>query len=123
MHPPHRFICCRRSKDPKTVRLDEELAQRTIFPFVIDATIVFSSLDDCRKMYRALARDTCDSVSAEVREPDAEIAAKVCLIGQPVALGQRGPHPVAALRICAGARLVTETWSSDADAARAEFAA
>jgi hypothetical protein len=34
-----------------------------------------------------------------------------------VALRQRGPHPIAALRICAGARLVTETWSSDAETA------
>jgi len=49
---------------------------------------------------------------------EAEIAAKACLIGQPVALGQRGPHPVAALRICAGAGLVTGTWSSDADTAQ-----
>jgi hypothetical protein len=36
-----------------------------------------------------------------------EIAAKVCLIGQPVALGHR-----AVLRISAGARLVSESWSS-----------
>ena len=34
-----------------------------------------------------------------------------------VALGSRGPHPIAALRICAGARLITETWASDANAA------
>jgi hypothetical protein len=33
-------------------------------------------------------------------------------------LGLREHNPVAALRICASARLVTETWSSDRDAAR-----
>ena len=81
------------------------------------------SLDDCRKIYRALARDARDCVAADLHGRDAEIAAKVCLIGQPVALSQRGPHPIAALRICAGARLVTETWSSDADTAHREFAA
>jgi len=52
-----------------------------------------------------------------MHQRDAGIAARVCLIGQPVALAQRGPHPIAALRIGAGARLVTETWSSDADTA------
>ena len=98
--------------------LDDELAQRTIFPFVIRRDDRVLALDGCRKLYRALARDAHDRVSAEVREPDAEIAAQVCLIGQPVALGQSAPDPVAVLRVCAGARLVTETWSSDADAAR-----
>jgi len=97
--------------------IDEELAERTIFPFVIGARDRALSLDDCRKIYRALARDASDSVAAEVHGRDAEIAAKASLIGQPVALRQRGPHPVAALRICAGARLVTETWSPDADTA------
>jgi hypothetical protein len=101
--------------------LDEELAQRTIFPFVLMHRSHVLSLEDCRKIYRALARDARDSVAAEAHGYDAEIAARACLIGQPVALGQRGPHPVAALRICAGARLVTETWSSDADTAHANL--
>jgi hypothetical protein len=35
-----------------------------------------------------------------------------------VALGGGEGQPTAALRICAGARLVTESWSSDADIAR-----
>ncbi len=98
--------------------IDEELAERTIFPFVIGQQDRILSLDDCRKIYRALARDARDSVSVELDGRDAAIAAKACLIGQPVALGQRGQHSVAALRICAGARLVTETWSSDADTAQ-----
>jgi hypothetical protein len=98
-------------------RLDEELAQRTIFPFVLMHQGRVVSLEDCRKIYRALARDARGSVAAELHGRDAEIAAKICLVGQPVALSQRGPHPMAALRICAGARLVTEAWSSDANAA------
>jgi hypothetical protein len=97
--------------------IDEELAERTIFPFVIGTKDYALSLDDCRKIYRVLARDARDSVPADLHGRDAEIAAKACLVGQPVALGQRGPHPIAALRICAGARLVTETWSSDAETA------
>jgi hypothetical protein len=86
---------------------DEELALPTIFAFVIRHNGRALALDECRKIYRALARDTRIDVSAD------EIAAQLCLIGQPVALGER-----AALRICAGARLVTECWSSDEDIAR-----
>ncbi|HET6838848.1 MAG TPA: hypothetical protein VFH41_03840, partial [Bradyrhizobium sp.] len=96
---------------------DEELTQRTIFPFVIAHDDRLLSLEACRKIYRALARDAQDYVSADGCARDEEIAAKLGLVGQPVALGRR-EHPVAALRICASARLVTETWSSDAAVAR-----
>jgi hypothetical protein len=92
---------------------DEELAQPTIFPFVIRHHGRVLPLDDCRKIYRALARDARMDVSADARGRDQKIAAQLCLIGQPVALGES-----AALRICASARLVTECWSSDEDIAR-----
>ncbi len=98
--------------------IDEELAERTVFPFVIGTKDCALSLEDCRKIYRTLARDARDCIATEVRGRDADIAAKACLIGQPVALGRRSLNPVAALRICAGARLVTETWCSDAETAR-----
>jgi hypothetical protein len=92
---------------------DEELAQRTIFPFVIRHGSGVRSLDDCRALYRALARGAASPTSA-----DPENAAKPCLIGQPVALGCDERHPAAALRISASARLVSEAWSSDEDTAR-----
>jgi hypothetical protein len=92
---------------------DEELAQRTIFPFVIRHGSGVRSLDDCRALYRALAGDAASAASA-----DPENAAKPCLIGQPVALGCDERHPAAALRISASARLVSEAWSSDEDTAR-----
>jgi hypothetical protein len=90
---------------------DEELAQPTIFAFVIRHNGRALAPDDCRKIYRALARDVRLDVSTDGRDPD--VAAQICLIGQPVALGES-----AALRICAGARLVTECWSSDENVAR-----
>jgi hypothetical protein len=93
---------------------DEELAQPTIFPFVISQAGRVLSLDDCRKVYRALGENT----AAANGNQRPEIAAPICLVGQPIALGGRVPHPAAALRICAGARLVTETWSADQDTAR-----
>jgi hypothetical protein len=87
---------------------DEELAQRTIFSFVIRQGNGVLSLEGCRTLYRALARGAAGAASAD----DQYNAAKPCLIGQPVALGA-----AAALRISAGARLVSEAWSSDEGAA------
>jgi hypothetical protein len=95
---------------------DEELAQPTIFPFIIRQGGRALALADCRKIYRALARDAGDAAGATAGDP--EIAARLCLIGQPVALGRGSPNPVAALRISASARLVTQTWCADQDAAR-----
>jgi hypothetical protein len=90
---------------------DEELTQTTIFPFLVRRGGGFFSLGDCRTIHRALGRDLRNSVPVN-RHRRPEIAAKLCLVGQPVAVGR-----FAALRICAGARLVTETWSSDQQAA------
>jgi len=95
---------------------DEELTQPTIFPFVIRHGGRVLSLDECRKIYRALARNARMDVPADARERDPEIAAKICLIGQPVALGE-----IAALRISASARLVSESWSPDEAIARANL--
>jgi hypothetical protein len=99
---------------PDNASVDDELAQRTIFPFVIRHHDRVLSLEDCRKLYRTLARGAAGAASAA----EAEIAAKLCLIGQPVALDCDEEHPAAAVRISASARLVTETWSSEADTAR-----
>jgi hypothetical protein len=92
---------------------DEELAQPTIFPFTIRHRGRTLALDECRKIHRALARDARMEVFVDARGRDPQIAATICLIGQPVAMGEG-----AALRICAGARLVTECWSPDQDIAR-----
>jgi hypothetical protein len=89
---------------------DEELAERTIFPFVVRRGDRVLSLEDCRVLYRTLARGT---PSHDNSEP----GIKPSLIGQPVALG-RANHSAAALRIGASARLVSESFSSDEDLAR-----
>jgi hypothetical protein len=83
---------------------DEEMAQRTIFSFVIRQGKRLRSLSECRTLYRALAGHavSCDS----------KPVAQASLIGQPVALG-RDPSSPAALRISASARLVSEAWSPD----------
>jgi hypothetical protein len=89
---------------------DEEMAQRTIFPFMVRRGNRILSLEDCRTLYRRLARDAaCD---------DRETEPKPCLIGQPVVLGRADHHPAAALRISASARLVSEAFSSSEDLAQ-----
>jgi hypothetical protein len=87
---------------------DEELAQRTIFSFVVRDRDRLRTLEECRTLYRTLAGNAASGDLTPIDNP--------CLIGQPVALGQ-GPSPAAALRISAGARLVSEAWSSDAETA------
>jgi hypothetical protein len=51
-------------------------------------------------------------------EADRQIAARRCLVGQPVRLERRDGNPAAVLRLCIGARLVTEPWSTEAAVAQ-----
>ena len=89
---------------------DEEMAQRTIFPFMVRSANRILSLEECRMLYRRLARGAaCD---------DRQTEPKPCLIGQPVVLGRADHHPPAALRISASARLVSEAFSPDEDLAQ-----
>jgi hypothetical protein len=98
----------RRPED--TAADDEELALRTIFPFMVRRGNRILSLDECKTLYRRLARGgSSDDRGAQT---------KPCLIGQPVALGRGEKHPPAALRISASARLVSEAFSPDEDLAR-----
>jgi len=95
---------------------DEEFAHPTIFPFTLHRHRGPLSADHCRVVYRALAQDLREAIGGS--EADRAIAAQRCLIGQPVRLELRDAEPTAALRLCVGARLVTETWSPDARAAQ-----
>ena len=95
---------------------DEEFAHATIFPFTINGHRGPLSPDRCRVVYRALAQDLREVIGGS--EADQVITARHCLVGQPVRIEMRDEEPTAALRLCVGARLVTETWSPDARAAR-----
>jgi hypothetical protein len=92
---------------------DEEMATRTIFPFRVRRGGRPMSFTQCATLYRALNGD----VSAQLPDATAEertLAARLCHIGQPVMLGQSANDP-AALRISAGARVVSETWAAIGD--------
>src|SRR5262249_39778402 len=69
------------------------------------------SATDCRLLHRALMRDCGDLVEGSVA--DRAIAAERCLVGQPVRIERQGEAATALLRLCVGARLITDAWSSD----------
>lgn len=95
---------------------DEEFSGGTIFPFTLHRGGSALSATECRIVHRALTRDFSDAVAGSAA--DTELAARRCLVGQPVRIERRDEPPTAVLRLCLGARLVTEAWSQDASLAR-----
>lgn len=90
---------------------DEEFAHATIFPFALLRDGKPVSVAETVAVHRALARDMNEQISGSAA--DRQVAAQRCLIGQPVRLERQDEAPQAALRLCVGARLVTEAWSPD----------
>ncbi|MGY3034837.1 hypothetical protein ACVIIV_004007 [Bradyrhizobium sp. USDA 4354] len=95
---------------------DEEFAQRTIFPFTLLRDGKPVSIAETGAVHRALARDMSEEIGGSAADRD--VAAQRCLIGQPVRLERQDGTPQAVLRLCVGARLVTEAWSPDRAEAR-----
>jgi len=95
---------------------DEEFTDATILPFTIHSGHGPLSAADGRTLYRALTQDLGETTAGS--EADRNIAACRCLVGQPVTLERRGEEPIAVLRLCVGARHVTEMWSADAAVAQ-----
>jgi hypothetical protein len=95
---------------------DEEFTAATIFPFTVRGSDGPLEVDKCRLLYRALRSDVSAVVGGSIA--DREVAARHCLLGQPVKVEREGREPVAVLRLCIGARLVTDAWSPDAATAR-----
>jgi selenocysteine lyase/cysteine desulfurase len=94
---------------------DEEFASATIFPFMIERHGSLLSEEACRAIHRALAHERGEAAFGSAA--DREIAARSCLVGQPVRI-ERDGEPAAVLRLCSGARLVTATWSVEAGIAQ-----
>ncbi|WP_298871972.1 hypothetical protein [uncultured Bradyrhizobium sp.] len=90
---------------------NEEFMQRSIFPFTLTRHNKPVSISDTSAVHRALARDMNDDVGGSAA--DREVTAQRCLVGQPVRLAQPDGAPQAVLRLCVGARLVTDAWSAD----------
>lgn len=91
---------------------DEEFAVATIFPFTLPRDGQPVSIADTSAVHRALARDMNDDIDGSAA--DRQVAAQRCLVGQPVRVERADGNPQGMLRLCVGARLVTEAWSVDA---------
>jgi len=91
---------------------DEEFTETTIFPFTLNRQGRALSAHECRALYAVLAQDLSSVIDGG--ETDCGIIAQRCLIGQPVRIERPGSEPTAVLRLCVGARQLTETWSADA---------
>ncbi|WP_275169984.1 hypothetical protein [Bradyrhizobium sp. CSS354] len=90
---------------------DEEFAQATIFPFTLLRGGKSVSIAETSAVHRALARDMAEEISDSAA--DRQVAAQRCLVGQPVRLERQDGAPQFVLRLCVGARLLTEAWSPD----------
>ncbi|WP_439369277.1 hypothetical protein [Bradyrhizobium sp. DASA03120] len=90
---------------------DEEFAAATIFPFTLLRDGKLVPIADTSAVHRALARDMSNDIGGSAA--DRQVAAQRCLVGQPVRL-ERADGKRGLLRLCVGARLVTEAWSADA---------
>jgi hypothetical protein len=95
----------------KTGADDEEFAQATIFPFTLLRDGKPVSVAETGAVHRALARDMAEEISGSAA--DRQVAAQRCLVGQPVRVERHDDAPQAVLRLCLGARLVSEAWSPD----------
>jgi hypothetical protein len=90
---------------------DEEFSETTIFPVALHRQGRPISAHDCRVLHHALGQDLSQVIDGS--EAECDILARRCLVGQPVRI-ERVKEPTAVLRLCVGARQVTETWSPDA---------
>jgi hypothetical protein len=92
---------------------DEEFGQRSIFPFLVMRHGQPLTLAQSRTLYAALNRDLSQIVGTS--SADMAIAAKICHVGQPVGIRGAGAHALGAIRVSAGARLISQSWSSGHD--------
>ena len=93
---------------------DAEFPAPTIFPFLLRANGMTLSPAQCGKLHRALNNDMRDLLP-RLGPDERALAALPCHIGQPVSIAGI-EAPCGALRVSAGARIVTETVR-DLDAA------
>jgi hypothetical protein len=99
-------------EEPATLD-NEEFATRTIFPFVIRHRGERLSHAEAAILYRALNDDVASLLPATLPPMLRLLAARRCHTGQPVAVPDGVGGTLGALRISAGARVVSETWRGD----------
>ncbi len=107
--------------DPSDAIDDEDMAVRTIFPFLVRHRGQLLTPEGSGRLYRALNKDVSDFLPSMASERERALARQLCHIGQPVALRDGQGRPAATLRISAGARIVSESWSVDPESAAAKL--
>jgi hypothetical protein len=96
----------------------EEFAVRTIFPFFVRRKRALLSHAAASVLYRALNDDVAPFMPATLPPMLRLLAARRCHIGQPVGVPDGRGGSLGALRISAGARVVSESWRNDILVAR-----
>lgn len=96
---------------------DAEFTPRTILPFRMQAGGPGVSRETAAGLYRALNCDVSMRLPPGASAEDKAIAAQLCHIGQPVAIRTPDGDETAVLRISAGARILSDSWSGDDTAA------
>jgi len=91
---------------------DEEMALRTIFPFLVRCGGRRCSLEECSLIYRALNWDISNVLPRSAASQQRQVAAQCCHIGQPVTVKRPDRSEAGTLRISAGARVVSDSWST-----------
>jgi hypothetical protein len=99
-------------EDPATPD-NGEFATRTIFPFFVRRRGERLSHVAAAILYRALNDDVASLLPATLPPMLRLLAARRCHIGQPVAVPDGAGGSLGALRISAGARVVSESWRSE----------
>jgi hypothetical protein len=90
----------------------------TIFPFLLRHALpgakgsLFSRAET-EQVYRLLSVDAAGQLGIGDRDPNRDLYALRCQVGQPVACGSREGVQLSALRICASTRLVVTAASGD----------
>jgi len=96
-----------RQEAPRHERWDQ---LQTIFTFLVHMPSPGGrplSYDEAWRMYTWLNKDISDRLPGDATAEERALAAKACHIGQPVKLGSAQGFTIGALRIAAGARLVS----------------
>jgi hypothetical protein len=86
---------------------DDEMAVRTIFPFLVYRDGAPMSLSETKIVYQALNRDLSEIF---VESEEKMLSRKLCHIGQPVGVRVEGGILAGALRISCDARLIAQSW-------------
>ena len=95
------------SVDNRQDHSDDEMAVRTIFPFLVYRDGAPMTLAETKIIYQALNQDLSKAFVESKEQP---LSRKLCHIGQPVGVCVEGGGIAGALRISSDARLISQSW-------------